>query len=146
MKPPDIRRLASNFQGFVVFLLKNYVKRWRDESRQLGAVSLLIELKGADSLLDIASCTFDIERRENIWKKVVKSYNTVVLALALESLSATQRTEINQRLDNLRTRLQRLGIVIERNDGGGLKAGKIRKAHFIGDTSHTTVSKAGDTH
>jgi len=54
----------------------------------------------------------------------MKSYNTVVLVLATESLSATERANVNRRLDSLRTRLQRLGIVIERNgDGGELKAG-----------------------
>lgn len=104
-------------------LLKNYVKKWRDESRRLGAFSLLIELKRADFLLDIAGHTFDIEHRERLWKEVIKSYNTVVLVLAAESLSATDRTKVNQRFDSIRTRLQRLGIVIERNDGGELKAG-----------------------
>jgi hypothetical protein len=107
-----------------VFLLKNYVKKWRDESRRVSAFSLLIELKRADFLLDIASHAFDIERRESLWKETMKSYNTVVLVLATESLSATERANVNQRLNSLRTRLQRLGIVIERNDDGGeLKAG-----------------------
>jgi hypothetical protein len=106
-----------------VFLLKNYVKKWRDESRRVSAFSLLIELKRADFLLDIASQTFDIERRESLWKEAIKSYNRVVLVLAAESRSATERTKVNQRLDSIRTRLQRLGIVIERNDGGELKAG-----------------------
>jgi hypothetical protein len=107
-----------------VFLLKNYVKKWRDESRHLGALSLLIELKLADFLLDIASHTFDIERRESLCNKALKSYDTVIRALPAESLSATERREINQRLDGLRTRLAHFGIVIERNDDGGeLKAG-----------------------
>jgi len=106
-----------------VSLLKNYLKKWRDESRRLGAFSLLIELKRADFLLDIASHTFNIERRESLWKEAIKSYNTVVLVLATESISATERANVNRRLDSLRTRLQRLGIVVERNDGGELKAG-----------------------
>jgi hypothetical protein len=106
-----------------MFLIKNYIKKWRDESRRLSAFSLLIELRRADFLLDIASHTFDIERRESLWKEAIKSYNTVVLVLATESLSATERTKINHRLDSIRTRLQRLGIVMERNDGGELKAG-----------------------
>ncbi|QNI30649.1 hypothetical protein H7849_16085 [Alloacidobacterium dinghuense] len=104
-------------------LLNNYVKQWRDESRRLGAFSLLIELKRADFLLDIADHIFDIERRENLRKDAVKSYNTVVVVLAAESLSPTERSNVNRRLDSLRTRLQRLGIVIERNDDGELKAG-----------------------
>ena len=105
-----------------MFLLKNCVKKSWDESRHLSALSLLIELKGADFLLDIASHTFDIERRESLCQKALKSYNTVVLALPAESLSATERTNVNQRLDSLRTRLQRLGIMVERNDGGIRKA------------------------
>jgi hypothetical protein len=64
MKPPDIRRLASNFQGFVVFLLKNYVKKWRDESRRLSAFSLLIELKRADFLL--VECPANFVPVENV--------------------------------------------------------------------------------
>ncbi|QNI33075.1 hypothetical protein H7849_03605 [Alloacidobacterium dinghuense] len=82
-----------------------------------------MELKCADFLLDIASHTFDIERRESLWKDAIKSYNTVVLVLAAESLSVKERANINRRLDSLGTRLQRLGVVIERNDHGGLKAG-----------------------
>ena len=105
-----------------MFLLKNCVKKWWDESRHLSALSLLIELKRADLLLDIASHTFDIERRESLWKEAIKSYNTVVLALATGSIPATERTNVNRRLDTLRTRLQCVGIVIERNDGGELKA------------------------
>jgi hypothetical protein len=108
--------------GFDVSLLEICVRKWRDESRRLGAFYLLIELKRADFLPGIASHTLGVERRESLWKEAIKSYNTVVLALATGSIPATERTNVNRRLDTLRTRLQCVGIVIERNDGGELKA------------------------
>jgi len=101
MKLRAIVGLHLTARAFVVFLLKNCVKKWRDGSRHLSTLCLLIELKRADFLLDIASHTFDIERRESLCQKALKSYNSVVLAAALPPTNSSADTGRKNRIDLL---------------------------------------------
>jgi hypothetical protein len=127
MKPPCRDSVHPTryikLKGYVVPPLKNYIKKWREQSRQMSAVSLLTELKRAGSLLDIASHTVDPGHRENLGKEALKSYNAAILSLSREFLTATERAEIDKELDSFRTRLRRFEIIIERDDGVARKVG-----------------------
>lgn len=117
-KPRVNGKVASNdivLKGGSMFPL-NYVRKWREQSGQMATLSLLSELSHADSSLDIAIHIFDIERRENLCKEALGFYNMAIQSLSEGSLSARDRTYIDQRLDRLRTRLAHFGIMVERND------------------------------
>ncbi|QNI32020.1 hypothetical protein H7849_23905 [Alloacidobacterium dinghuense] len=84
---------------------------------------MLLELKLASSFLDIASHTVEAERRGSLCTDALKSYRTVIAALPAAPLSSTERSDVDQQLDTLRTRLERFGVIVASSDGSTRKTG-----------------------
>lgn len=84
----------------------------QSESDRLGTQFVRLELKVAVSLIDIASHSFNRERRKQLLKDARRSYDTVLEALPLLSITGINQEEINGKLREVRVRLEQFGISV----------------------------------
>jgi len=82
----------------------------KNQSDEMGTKFVVTELRLALSLLDIAGHSFNRERRKRMCNDAKRSYELVFQALPHFTLSKEDQVEIDAKLHELRSRLNRLGI------------------------------------
>jgi hypothetical protein len=84
--------------------------RLREESNKVGAEFLVVELDTALTFLDVAETTTSEESRARNRKNAELAYKTALRLMPRLMLVADQRVAVNQRLTQLKSRLEKLGI------------------------------------
>jgi hypothetical protein len=82
----------------------------KNQSDEMGTKFVITELRLALSLLDIANHSFNRERRKRLCNDAKRSYELVFQALPHLTLLREDQIEIDATLQELRLRLNRLGI------------------------------------
>lgn len=86
-------------------------RKLRNESDKQGSQFIMTELKLALLFLDIASHSFNWDRRKQMCKDARRSYETVLQALPHLSLSEKDAVEVNAKLCLIRTGLEHFGML-----------------------------------